>query len=904
MSENLNEMVRAIVEDATVITVPIDDTLQNSGEAADAKAVGDALALKADKSELQTAITVNGQAADAQGKIIVTADDTKMSDSDNTTVKAAIEAVDGKTAEDIHVSSDPTSQTIAQALSTGATRTADQIAMSSSDQTTVKAAIEATEGDINNLKDRATALEGKTGADIPYNTGSAETIKQHVDAMESGRVRTVNEIGPDENGNVDVERVPFADNLYTEDMTQVDDSFLIRTTAGSGSLSSGSAWAQKLLGNSQHDGYIPEALNMTVNAMPRTAPAAITASIDQATFLTAVDNEVGTYDFTHDGTNWQLDSENVTMGDYGITISNDPIDGDEIVVVVSESGGTYSVSMTVNAATRTAPPAITATIDRDTWVGYVSVSGTTTFTYSTTWKVGNDEVDLANYGITVTNTPIGGDEIVVVYVKEVRGTITVAQPTRLVGTGWNLYDHSTGRAHVVKYSNVFGYAISGTYTALAFAATLDGEQETITPDEDGLFDVPSDGYLFVTGGNNTDTAIWTTWSDWDEGYDGPFETYKESAVSLSSIMTSYLPYGLCKIGSGSSAVCDELDFVHKQVISRITRMAYSLENLATVVAAGRPYEYDENYIYQVRASEVTHAITVDEEYQVDEHGLEFFDGSAIEIYAEILYGANLKDKLKRDVLTMSEQTLTSGQKTQVRQNLGLGAASTQGVANNVTTSTEGKVLDARQGKALQDQIGSGFSSSAPISDAIANTQGGLAYIVGNTNATGVSLAVGQYVYVKGHSTIPEGLRKVKGSSAIANGDSITTNNTEACSEGGLNSLFSNLTVIGTVYRESFSGGNKSYNTGDVIATHTVNKGVYIATFTPGYGLGKGTIVLGTDESNNPNRDAIMDAGDGFAKGSITAILTVNTDGTKIQLKVLDACSWQNNHSDFTVVKIR
>ena len=188
MSENLNEMVQAIVEDAAVITVPIDDTLRNSGEAADAKAVGDALALKADKSELQTAITVNGQAADAQGKIIVTADDTKMSDSDNTTVKAAIEAVDGKTAEDIHVSSDPTSQTIAQALSSGATRTADQIAMSSSDQTPVKAAIEATEGDINNLKDRATALEHKTGANIPYNEGSQETIKQHVDALEEGTV--------------------------------------------------------------------------------------------------------------------------------------------------------------------------------------------------------------------------------------------------------------------------------------------------------------------------------------------------------------------------------------------------------------------------------------------------------------------------------------------------------------------------------------------------------------------------------------------------------------------------------------------------------------------------------------------------------------------------------------------
>ena len=90
-----------------------------------------------------------------------------------------------------------------------------------------------------------------------------------------------------------------------------------------------------------------------------------------------------------------------------------------------------------------------------------------------------------------------------------------------------------------------------------------------------------------------------------------------------------------------------------------------------------------------------------------------------------------------------------------------------------------------------EKIDAAFGSH---SDAIANLQSGLAYIVGNTNATGVSLAVGQYVYVKGHSTIPEGLRKVKGSSAIGNGGSITTNNTEAVSEGGLNALNSNITA--------------------------------------------------------------------------------------------------------------
>ena len=52
------------VTPGNTVAVPIDTTLSISGQAADAKAVGDALALKADKSELAQSITVNGQGAD------------------------------------------------------------------------------------------------------------------------------------------------------------------------------------------------------------------------------------------------------------------------------------------------------------------------------------------------------------------------------------------------------------------------------------------------------------------------------------------------------------------------------------------------------------------------------------------------------------------------------------------------------------------------------------------------------------------------------------------------------------------------------------------------------------------------------------------------------------------------
>lgn len=137
MSE-LNENVNVVVDDATVITVPIDTTLTVSGEAADAKAVGDALADKADRSELSTAVNVNGQSADAQGTILLYGDDIPMSDLDSTTLKAAVEAIQGWDGSDINV--DDTAAT----------------------PVTIKAAIE--------------ELQGRTGEDIYLDSNQTETI--------------------------------------------------------------------------------------------------------------------------------------------------------------------------------------------------------------------------------------------------------------------------------------------------------------------------------------------------------------------------------------------------------------------------------------------------------------------------------------------------------------------------------------------------------------------------------------------------------------------------------------------------------------------------------------------------------------------------------------------------------
>lgn len=321
-----------------------------------------------------------------------------------------------------------------------------------------------------------------------------------------------------------------------------------------------------------------------------------------------------------------------------------------------------SLDMTVtNAQREEGVEEISATIDRDTFVEAVSASGTITLTYTTDWSA-----DPATYGVTVTGTPISGDVITIVYVKENRGLITTANPTSFVSTGWNLYNHAVGYARVVNYSEEFGFMIDGTYTGLKFSETLNGEQTTITP-VDGYFTVPADGYVFVTGGNSTDTMIWMTWSDWtEEPNGGVFAAYSQTSIDLTGVMTNF-PDGLMHIGNAY----DEINLNTLRAYSRIQKLEYTEENLENVIALGLPYDTDTNYIYAVRQAAVTYTISIDGQYTVSDHGMEIYLGTSIPVYSTSLYGNDLKGKLRRDVLTISQQTLTAAQKTQVQDNIGV-----------------------------------------------------------------------------------------------------------------------------------------------------------------------------------------------------------------------------------------
>lgn len=381
--------------------------------------------------------------------------------------------------------------------------------------------------------------------------------------------------------------------------------------------------------------------------------------------------------------------------DYANNFLSDSVQNSEESYIARSSGGSASISdgdawlirltgrrvhngyvaevleMTVDPMEREAeegetPETITATLDKDVFRAYVASSGTIDLYYTSAWST-----DPTLYGITVTGTPISGDHIQVVYVKEDRGTIVQSNPTRFVSTGWNLYNHTNGYARVVKYSETYNFKISGTYTSLAYSETLAGEQTAISV-VDGNFTIPGDGYVWVTGGNNTSTAIWMTWSDWtDEANGGTFAAYSETEIDLSSLMSARFPYGLMQVG----AVCDVIDINAQQAISRIERLAYSAANLAAVIAADREYECDTNYIYAVKSTSDSYSISVDGAYTASDHGMEIVDGTSVGVFCETMYGNNLKNKLERDVVTISQQTLSSSEKTQVRTNIGAASAS-------------------------------------------------------------------------------------------------------------------------------------------------------------------------------------------------------------------------------------
>ena len=94
-----------------------------------------------------------------------------------------------------------------------------------------------------------------------------------------------------------------------------------------------------------------------------------------------------------------------------------------------------------------------------------------------------------------------------------------------------------------------------------------------------------------------------------------------------------------------------------------------------------------------------------------------------------------------------------------------------------------------------------------VNDSLAGVQDGLAIVaVGDTHA---AITSGQFVYVKEHNTLPEGLYTA--STNIAANGALSTSNLTADSKGGLNALSDQITQLSNTgnIRSSFFGVGKT-----------------------------------------------------------------------------------------------
>lgn len=596
MSEELNARVRMTMRPATVITVPIDTTLSVNGQAADAKAVGDALALKADASSIAN-IRVNDAAADRQGLILLDADGIPMEEGGAETVKEAVETIKGWTAADIPMETEgetSVKEAVEAAAEAATGRTGADIPLNGDEGAPTIA--EALSGAVN-----------MTGATLPMSATDEDKVADRIVALEEsteGAVKSVNGVAADENRNVELQEVPYAANLRSSSSRSNTGTFLIRTTGGESSVDDGSQGAlMAILGGRVREGYVAPVISMTVNQATR-----------------------------------EEDEDDIV------------VTRDDEVFLENARGGTITVSYT------------------SAWAAIPAPTG------------GEDPLEF--YGLSVLGTPKSGDTIVIQYTEAVLGTIRQSSPTAFVSTGWNLFNYAMGYARVTRYSEERGYMISGARTRLRYSATASGAKTNVTVDSSGRFTVPGDGYVFVEGGDNSTTAIWATWDDWTGG-SPEYEAYSETAIDISEIMGLYFPYGLMQVGEYR----DEINLATGRAIQMIQRMENDAggENLATAKASGRAYEYDGNYIYLVRSSAETHEISLDGEYSVSDHGTEFFNGTTVPAGVRAVYGVNLRNKLERDVLTISAQELSDVQKEQVLENIGAAPASLAEALGNVVS---------------------------------------------------------------------------------------------------------------------------------------------------------------------------------------------------------------------------
>lgn len=396
----------------------------------------------------------------------------------------------------------------------------------------------------------------------------------------------------------------------------------------------------------------------------------------EATFAQKVNEVIGDYTFNYNGNAWMLGDTLVDLAEYGISYTGVAIKGDIFEV-------TYNGAMEVATPTSFVTSSFNQFNPANVIPGY---------------KINSDGSISADVNYSIA------------YIKGVGG-LNNAYGSRF--GDYTIYDaNTTGTIERVAFSktiptNESTFITSGNEGVVVVnKLTLQNPpQDMLEPNQIQYITFPVDGYICVSMTNTSKLCVHPEWSGYmDTTYqeyiapvtweNNPLTNGKRRKPSIINIPTQ----GVIADGSSTELVdinCkdylarvglvyDEIRFEEGKYINRIGRYTYSQENLDTVIALGVDYVYDSNYIYYVLPNAVTYNVTIDGngKYMVCDFGTEEFTGTEVAVLGNFLYGNNLVDKLRTDVLTKSAQSLSQEQKEQVWQNLGL-----QPIYNHVNTLT-------------------------------------------------------------------------------------------------------------------------------------------------------------------------------------------------------------------------
>lgn len=389
-------------------------------------------------------------------------------------------------------------------------------------------------------------------------------------------------------------------------------------------------------------------------------------------YLEAIEDDESTDDDESREAGWYYNNTLVTLLNYGIATTGTPVEEDTITITWNKGTPTNTTVI----ISYTAPVQGTLTVAKPTAfqsTGFNQFDKTTMVIENA--GISNGSI-ISNSGTYVCYCPSKGGDHGYAAVSLTGYILTTGN----CGMGWCSTQPAIGTTVVTTSENA-----NDSYEA-----------------HTGRFTNSADGYIVIVVSNPSDLMMGCAWSDYitDAQELGQYIPYTAPSQILiptqgydSEDQLVLLPtatYGIPRLGN----VYDTINFDASTYIQRIGYMQYSASNLITVKnwydTYGTPYDYDEGvydgdtkirdgYIFYVLdgnigvGGSITYTLEVTSIYQVDDHGTEKFTGTTIPVEAELLYGQNLRDKLRTDVLTISEQTpaLTDSQKSQVLTNIGV-----------------------------------------------------------------------------------------------------------------------------------------------------------------------------------------------------------------------------------------